>query len=508
MKKIYFSILIVISFLSTQAQYVTLDNTFGGGDGIVIPTLFGTEFISKASCVAVDASGNSYYGGTAESGVDDEFLNYAVCKLSPTGNLLNSWSGDGMLLVDAGSIIEGVEGIDVYSNGRLLICGTVYISSLEINGAVVFRTNSNGSIDGTFNNDEGQYYAYAINGDANLESVGCVVLDNNQGIVAYAQEFDGMPYGFLDAFNNAGDLDPNFGIGGSIAAAPIPFILEDIADDGTYVYVCGIDSDFEFGRVLKIGSDGNYANGFGEDNGDYFSSNIEFYPTALDISSTGDIFLLDGAATRVIKMDSEDGMVDESFNNNFGYATLGFQPGVIYQGEDITVLPNGHIVIAGSRTANNEQTSFLAMFDEQGILVSTFGTNGIYTPELNTASSEILAIDAKDDMRIYAAGGGGDPNDERFMCSVYSNAAVSVEESSNAIVKIYPNPAQDRLFIQTQNRSVMAYEVYDIFGKTVLQSVLPVGAQYIDVSNLSSGQFVLVLHNEEGEVYKAKMIKQ
>jgi hypothetical protein len=79
----------------------------------------------------------------------------------------------------------------------------------------------------------------------------------------------------------------------------------------------------------------------------------------------------------------------------------------------------------------------------------------------------------------------------------------AIEEINTTFI-IYPNPVNDRLYIETQTLTqTLAVEVYDIFGRlqvtetTSLQDNLSV-----DVSDLNSGVYFVKVKTENGEIAK------
>ena len=83
--------------------------------------------------------------------------------------------------------------------------------------------------------------------------------------------------------------------------------------------------------------------------------------------------------------------------------------------------------------------------------------------------------------------------------SVLAQWGVNVNEySHNANVNIYPNPANDKLYIETE-MNVEEVVVYDVFGR---QQTTDNGQKSIDVSNLNSGVYFVKVVTENGEVVK------
>ena len=73
---------------------------------------------------------------------------------------------------------------------------------------------------------------------------------------------------------------------------------------------------------------------------------------------------------------------------------------------------------------------------------------------------------------------------------------------------IYPNPTDDRLYIETQT-TAQTVEIYDVLGKA--QNLRISGSQdlriSVDVSNLNSGIYIIKINTEEGNIVR-RFIKQ
>ena len=66
---------------------------------------------------------------------------------------------------------------------------------------------------------------------------------------------------------------------------------------------------------------------------------------------------------------------------------------------------------------------------------------------------------------------------------------------------IYPNPINDRLYIETQTQT-FSIEIYDIFGRRQELSAISGQQSVINVANLNSGIYFVKIKTENGEVVK------
>ena len=90
--------------------------------------------------------------------------------------------------------------------------------------------------------------------------------------------------------------------------------------------------------------------------------------------------------------------------------------------------------------------------------------------------------------------------------SLDCNGGVGVNEVADVQFNIYPNPVQNKLFIEIAELSVIEMTILDLSGK-VIKTITNNNAQSIDVSNLNQGVYILKIHTENG-VSTNRFIKQ
>jgi hypothetical protein len=75
-------------------------------------------------------------------------------------------------------------------------------------------------------------------------------------------------------------------------------------------------------------------------------------------------------------------------------------------------------------------------------------------------------------------------------------------------ISIYPNPAQEKLFIKTAaGTNVKACQILNVFGKVIAAPEIQTD-NAIDIAALSAGIYVLQLHFSNGKVNRQKFVKQ
>ena len=300
----------------------TPDTSFGGGRVAFAVTGASSP---RATSVAIDSAGRIVVAGTAVVGAQTE---YAVARLSPGGSVEFTAHG----LVGTGTFGTNVSEVLVGADGSILVGGTATTGSdtnfaiarftaagldatfdgdgwasqdivgREVLGAMTFRTDGNGNIDGIIAAgtwDRGVSAAETLVAQFTLdgvrqsfathnlevgydESVAEVELVNQKILVAgHVARGEGRI--MLARFDLAGAKDTGFGVGGvvSLPVAPAPsgetysVDVEGMALDGGNIFVGTkvSDSDYVIGApgfaVFGFDPDGRVLSGFGNNGSVY-----------------------------------------------------------------------------------------------------------------------------------------------------------------------------------------------------------------------------------------------
>jgi hypothetical protein len=100
--------------------------------------------------------------------------------------------------------------------------------------------------------------------------------------------------------------------------------------------------------------------------------------------------------------------------------------------------------------------------------------------------------------------GIGGPPTIQFTPLFVDACNLDTEDFNKKKVNVYPNPVQNRLFIDTQE--IQQYEIYSILGSKISEGTLSVGSG-IDCSGLTSGVYLISLTDTYGTVSTAKFVK-
>jgi hypothetical protein len=85
----------------------------------------------------------------------------------------------------------------------------------------------------------------------------------------------------------------------------------------------------------------------------------------------------------------------------------------------------------------------------------------------------------------------------------------TVNIKSEIKMMVWPNPTRNTVFIQNNGTdNNMNAQVFDLYGKTVIATVLHAGKNAIDFSSLSKGAYILHIISSDGTVYNEKLLKE
>jgi murein DD-endopeptidase MepM/ murein hydrolase activator NlpD len=79
-------------------------------------------------------------------------------------------------------------------------------------------------------------------------------------------------------------------------------------------------------------------------------------------------------------------------------------------------------------------------------------------------------------------------------------------ENTKPKIRIYPNPVQDKLHIESNGNQFSAFEIMNIMGKVIVQNEL--NENIISLDGLSSGIYILRLKSSNGSISNTKFIKK
>ncbi len=361
------SIAVIVARLTTGG---TFDNSFGSSGVATVPTtLGGTTYNADANFhpdIAVQSGGSIDVAAVVAStaaGSSDEIM---VAQFTPGGSLDASFGTSGVALIPVAtgyslSVADRPSlAMALGPDGKIVVAASLYATAAAADVFGVYRLNTNGTPDTTFNTS-GFATAAFPNGTATAtddDPYGVVVQPDNRVVVAGtamlpagATPLTGTPSDFAVArFNDNGTLDTtfnttglftlNFGLGGSTSAD----LGRAVTLEGSQIVIAGYS--------------------------------IELFP-----APTG------GAISPVIQESAlarlnPNGTLDTSFNGS-GKFTLAFsQAGITFNSNafGVTTLADGSLLFGGRAFEQNSglnSNAMLAHLTSAGTLDTTYGTGGV-----------------------------------------------------------------------------------------------------------------------------------
>ena len=83
----------------------------------------------------------------------------------------------------------------------------------------------------------------------------------------------------------------------------------------------------------------------------------------------------------------------------------------------------------------------------------------------------------------------------------------AIGENSERKVMAYPNPTSGIIHVQTEGQSMVEVQVFDLFGKMLFQQSIGETEFSVDLSNYSSGTYLLRIISNEG-VETVKVVRE
>jgi uncharacterized delta-60 repeat protein len=364
----------------------TVDATFGVG-GKVITNFAAGDVVAG---LALQADGKIVVAGTAFNGQNKDF---AVTRYNTDGSLDTTFDGDGKLTTAVRSVDDAATGVVVQPDGKIVVVGTSYdigvLSQPEIIGRIqstrddiaVVRYNPDGTLDTTFSGDGKDTRSIGtgesqFNNSGNYDIAGGVALGTNGAIYVaasadvYQQQHNMLTVGFGSAGGSGGNSSASVpdsngfdergqavatradgtvflvGYGYTASGNGYDFLVAGSGFSGGYVRT-DFGGGLDFGEAIAIQGDGK-------------------------VIAAGYVDWGSGAVRRydfVLARYNADGSLDTTFDGD-GKVRTGF--GGDGMAASMVILPDGRILVGGTRTIGSRSDFALARYNADGSLDSTF----------------------------------------------------------------------------------------------------------------------------------------
>ncbi|MBK9247530.1 MAG: T9SS type A sorting domain-containing protein [Ignavibacteria bacterium] len=395
----------------------SLDNSFGN-NGIVITPVGG--FDDRASAIVLQNDGKIVVAGASSDGLKESI---AIVRYNSNGSLDLTFNTTGKVITSISAVADNASSVAVQNNGKILVAGfSDMVQNLDF---TVVRYNSNGTLDNTFDTD-----GIVTTPIGNSNDIATKVMLQSDGKIVVT--------------------------GSSLRANNMDFAMARYMSDGS------LDLTFDSDGKVTTAINGSF-NEYG------FSGLIQNDGKILITGSSNSTF-----NDCIVARYNTDGSLDPFFGVN-GIAITDFGIAADYgQAIDIALQKDDKIVVCGLRNDGAALNYAVVRYHVNGLIDSTFGTDGIVTTDFGSADDEGHAVAMQSDGKIVVAGGSHDGMQKRVSVARYNNPSVSpvrVEfdriESDNSVT---PNPFHILTTIRTANILQNAtIEIHNSIGKKVRQ---------------------------------------
>lgn len=352
--------LLVIATPAAKANDGDLDLTFGTSGRVL------TDFARSADiayAVALQSDGKLVVGGTTYTNNDFSGEDFALARYNPDGTLDPGFGTQGKVTTDFPGLAAVISAIVIQPDGKVVVAGGSFPLFVFAGDLTIARYNANGTLDTSFGSggivkleygDQGSYgFALALQSDGKIIVAGTHFVD-------FSSDDSSNTDFALARLNTDGTLDSTFGSGGLVTTD-----FDGFNDDAFSVL---IQPD---GKIVAVGSAKNPAN---------------FY---------------DFAAARYLS----NGTIDTTFGSA-GKVRTDFGDHNFDQARSAVLQSDGKIAAAGFAISHNGgvQNFALARYTSNGVLDSTFGTNGITQVDFGSCCQSAYRLLLQADGKLIAVG--------------------------------------------------------------------------------------------------------
>lgn len=358
-----------------------LDPTFGV-DGKVVG-MFDTSGTDDVKAIARDTAGYIYVGGNGHSSLGGSSTDFAVAKYDQTGQRVSAFGAGGKLLINVSTYYDvGTSMVIVGSFGY--IAGSSQVAGNTV--FVVAKFDLNGQLIASFGTGGIAKVDFGANSVSQTEAIS-VDATGNVFLAGATRTTPAVNYSLAVAkLDSVGALVAGFGIGG-VTVIPLSgydtsfYALALDGAGGIYAAATRYSSSTPSIIVYRLGSNGMPLNSFG-----VAGSTVVNFPGnvaevhALVRASNGDIYVSgttrDSSNVRrigVAKLDA-NGVLASSYGTN-GRTMIG-RSGHALIGNAMALDQGGSVYVAGVDEAASDE--FVAgQFDSAGNIATTFGSAGL-----------------------------------------------------------------------------------------------------------------------------------
>ncbi len=533
----------------------SLDETFGDNGKTIIERVENILIYDQMRALSIQEDGKIIGCGRVVGNNSDRYSDIAVIRLNADGKPDNSFSDNGLLVLNIGNE-DRVTDMALQPDGKLLLTGFIEQTDGQSQGGFLTRILPDGSYDNSFG-ENGVIFLRNLS----ISNISAITLQADNKILICGEYFGKSL--FVMRFLPNGSFDNTFdeekdGITGIIFADDeFPNAnLYDIAvqPDGKILVAgsAGINSFYEM-ALARFKSDGSVDSAFGDKMG-YTVVPIEDngVAKAYHVEVVGEKIILTGlyattdpnsyfGAVRY----NMDGTLDPAFGEN-GIAVTGFlNLGILYVGYG-AIQADGKIVIGGAGYQEGEYNFTniaLVRFNNDIVLPIIYSKftatqtkeyitlNWQTTTELNnkyfaverssnavnyTAVAQVNSVATGAAVQDYAytdklplAGTNYYRLKQVDKDGKFSNSkTINISYLKPGSIQLFPNPAKDKLTVKGLNAAIIStIAVLDIQGKQLLQFTAKAAAYSFSIGSLAPGTYMVRVKDDNGTKVE-KFVKQ
>ncbi len=364
-----------------------LDASFGENGRVAI-TLSGPSF---GSAGVQQADRKLLVAGTTE--MPGAGFDFAVLRLNVDGTLDTTFGTGGIATVDFRAIGDFANVVLLQPDGKIVAAGSAETSEADSNIALA-RFNANGTLDTTFGTDG---RATLDLGGGHELAAGAVLVQGGQIVVAGTSDTNGNYDVVFARFNANGTLDTTFGTNGSVLVDTNgehneAFWLTQQADGK--LIACGLaasDPNSVFMQAVRVNANGTVDTTFGVAGVADIVTGAQYGYALTCIAMPDGTTVLAGSSDTDLALArlSSIGVLDTTFGTG-GQSTADL--GGSDQVRAMLLLSDGKLGVTGSVSVSEPRDIYIARFNADGSLDTTFGNRGATIADFGSASRSAQSV--------------------------------------------------------------------------------------------------------------------
>jgi uncharacterized delta-60 repeat protein len=441
-------ILIFTLFVSistfTSAQNTFLDSTFNNSGKVLLPV---GNYIDNITAINVQTDGKII--ATGNSGDASGYV-FAAARFNVDGSLDNTYGNFGIRKTTFGISTDHCGSAKIQTDGKIILAGSSVLGNQQ--QFAMLRYTTSGNLDSTFGNA-----GKVLTPIANSISFGNQMVIQNDGkivIAGYSSINIGISYDFaLIRYLNNGTIDSSFGTNGVVLTDMNAYddvsALLTLQTDGKLVLAGSAGNGLNYDVSLaRYNIDGTLDQNFGVAGKQITPVGYDHdSPRAIAVQADGRILVAGGTRNAtdydfLILRYNSNGLLDSTFGTNgIVIQPIGSSDEAI---ESMLIQNDGKIVIAGYTKTDSLPAHFIvSRFNNDGSQDSTFGDSGIIHTSFGNDYEGAYALAFQNDGKLIAGGSSGDGSVYNFAIARYKNSfalEIAVNKYQNPDYHFIPNP--------------------------------------------------------------------